>query len=297
MWVCSFTNCHNIASEAVDLICCNLLACLSCATPGFYEGPKKCPSCCKTITEEDFVQNAEVRRKVEPLRKKWKDKILSSKEIMRLKEVTACNVCQQPCSKAVSLACCRFVSCRKCALDMLRQDNTKCWSCGELSEDVITPSQLNNNYLARNGVTFLNENQPEMDLNKPMYVSPERRSATFEIFVLLHHSENIHGIQKAKEAKSLSESEQAQLQKLLMRNKTEELELDGEPMMEFRPEVRDIFTGSGQTSFNKKLAKAFGKESRKFDGTSIQRYRPKRKPKPKPIAFLGFTCPHVARIV
>ena len=60
-----------------------------------------------------------------------------------------------------------------------------------------------------------------------------------------------------------------------MENKTEELELVGEPMddepMEFRPEVRDTFTGSGCTEFNKMLAN----KSRKFDGTTIQRYRPK----------------------
>ena len=56
-----------------------------------------------------------------------------------------------------------------------------------------------------------------------------------------------------------------------MRNKTEELELDGEPMMEFKPEVRDIFTGTGFTPLNKVLAN----KSRKFDGTTIQRYRPK----------------------
>merc|ERR1711974_260578 len=107
------------------------------------------------------IQKAEERRKIEELRKEWgkRDKTMSIGERLRLMDAITCSVCKEPCSKAVSLKCCGSASCRKCALGKLKEDNTKCWGCGELSEDVNTPSQLVNNDLVRIGVAFFNDNQ------------------------------------------------------------------------------------------------------------------------------------------
>ena len=281
MVLCSFTNCKKVAEQAVELICCRLglLACLACAVPGFYGGPKKCPNCCKSITKNDIVKKAETRRRIEQLRQKyekWKDRTLSKEERSRLKEVITCKVCKELCSKAVSLACCPSASCRKCALAKLREDNTKCWGCKELSEDVNTPSQLVNNDLVRVGVTFYKEKQLD------------RSSGTFEIFVLLSNTDILEvsetrdrlknekllkrklahnaAKERERETKPLSDTEQAQLQRLLMRNKTK-LQRSGEPIQS-QLEVRDIFTGTGSSKLNKKLAKG----KRHFDGTTVQRY-------------------------
>ena len=101
---------------------------------------------------------------------------MSREETLRLKAVISCKLCKEPCNKAVSLICCGSASCRKCALDKLREDKTKCWGCGELSGDVNTPSQLVNNDLVRIGVAFFNKNQSD------------RVSATFEMFVLLSNT-------------------------------------------------------------------------------------------------------------
>ena len=49
----------------------------------------------------------------------------------------------------------------KCALGRLREDNTRRWGCGKVSEDVFTPSHLINNDLVRIAVAFLKEHQGE----------------------------------------------------------------------------------------------------------------------------------------
>merc|ERR1712130_661521 len=229
------------------------------------------------------VKKNAVERRIEALRKKYeqqRDKKLSKDEMLRLKEAITCKVCKQLCSKAVSLPCCSSASCRNCAIGKLREDNTKCWSCGELSEDVNTLSQLVNNDLVRVCVTFYKERQ--MD----------RSIGTFEIFVLLANTDILesrdhfknekllkrklaHNAAKEREretaaknskqeTKPLSDMEQAQLKKLLRRNKTK-LERNVEPT-QCQLEVRDIFTGTGIVKLNKKIGKG-----RLFDGTTIQR--------------------------
>ena len=276
MVLCSFPNCKKVAAKAVELICCRLLVCLACAQPGFYAGTKQCPECSKIITEGDLAEKDEARKRIEQLRKKYeqrKDRTMSRDEKLRLKEAITCKVCKEPCNKAVSLACCPSASCRKCALGKLREDNTKCWGCGELSADVNTLSQLVNNHLVRVGVAFYKEKQLD------------KSSATFEIFVLLANTDILEtrdhfkkekllkrkladnaAKERERETKPLSGSDQAQLQRLLMRNKRK-LEPDGEPSQS-QLEVRDIFTGTGITRLNKKLAKG----ERRFDGTTVQRH-------------------------
>ena len=290
MVLCSFTNCKKVADQAVELICCRLLACLACASPGFYEGPKTCPKCSKSITKGEFIKKTETRKKIDQLKNKWekrKDRNMSLEERLRFKEAIACKVCKELCSKAVSLACCPSASCRKCALAKLKEDNTKCWSCGVLSVDVHTPSQLVNNDLVRIGVTFFKEKQLD------------RSCGTFEIFVLLFNTDVSEESEirdrlknerllkrkladnaakereretavKERETKPLSDCEQAQLQRLLVRNKTK-LERNGEPIQKpaSQFEVRDIFTGTGSVIMNKKLAKG----KRHFDGTTVQTYK------------------------
>merc|ERR1719234_2399878 len=244
--------------------------------------------------KEDFINKTELAKRIEQLKNKWrkrKDKNMSLEEMLRVKEAITCKVCKELCSKAVLLPCCPSASCRKCALVKLREDNTKCWSCGERSAGVHTPNQLVNNDLVRLGVIFYKEKQFE------------RSGGTFEVFVLLHNtdisrvseikdhftSERLlqrkladnaakererESAAKERETKPLSEGEQAQLQRLLLRNKTK-LQRNGEPF-QFKPasqfEVRDIFTGTGSVMMNKELAKG----KRQFDGTTVQTYR-KRK--------------------
>ena len=70
MVLCSFSNCKKVVEKAAELICCHLLVCLACASPGFYGGPKKCPNCSKIIKEGDMVEKDEVRRRIEQLSKK-----------------------------------------------------------------------------------------------------------------------------------------------------------------------------------------------------------------------------------
>jgi len=159
---------------------------------------------------------------------------------------------------------------------------------------VHTLSQLVNNDLVRLGVTFYKEKQLE------------RSSGTFEVFVLLHNTDISRVLEirdsftserllkrkladnaakereresatKEREMKPLSDGEQAQLQRLLVRNKTT-LQRNGEPVQTLnqRPasqfEVRDIFTGTGSVKMNKELAKG----KRQFDGTTVQTYRKRR---------------------
>ena len=282
MVVCSFTDCKKVAEQAVELICCRfgLLACHTCAAPGFYGELKKCPNCYKSITKKDFFEKAETRRRIEQLRKKfekWKERAMSTEERLRLKEAITCKVCKEPCSKAVSLlTCCPSASCRKCALGKLREDNKKCWGCQKPSGDVNTPSQLVNNDLVRVGVTFYKEKLLD------------RSSGTFEIFVLLSNMDTIEvseirdrfknekllkrklaqnaAKERERETKPLSDEEQARLQRLLIRNKTK-LQRNGEPIQS-QLEVRDTFTGTGSPKLNKEL----GKGKRHFDGTTVQRY-------------------------
>ena len=177
MLVCSF--CKKIPEDPVELFCCNLLACLACALPGFYGGAKICPGCSKNISEEDFARQPEMYIKIERLRgefRKRKEEILSKKERKRLRQMLSCTSCPDLCAKAVSMDCCYpSATCRKCALGRLREDNTRCWGCGKVSEDVFTPSHLINNDLVRIGVAFLKEHQGEDPV-----------AATFEIFVLHH---------------------------------------------------------------------------------------------------------------
>ena len=195
-----------------------------------------------------------------------------------------CKVCHELCSKAVSLVCCRSASCRKCACGKLKEDNTKCWVCGELSEDVNTLSQLVNNDLVRVGVTFFKEKQLDR---------------SFEIFVLLANTDISEGTrdrlkkekllkrklaenaakEREREKKPISESEKAQLQKLLMRNKTKS-EQKGDHTQS-QSQVRDIFTGTGSTRLNKRLANG----ERCFDGTTVQRHRANRPPRPQPLYY------------
>ena len=101
---------------------------------------------------------------------------MSTKERKRLEQLLSCTSCSDLCAKAVSMDCCYpSATCRKCALGSLREDDTRCWECGKVSEDVFTPSHLINNDLVRIGVAFLKEHQGEGPV-----------AATFEIFVLLH---------------------------------------------------------------------------------------------------------------
>jgi len=229
---------------------------------------------------------------------------MSLEDRLRFKEAITCKVCKELCSKAVSLPCCPSASCRKCALVKLREDNTKCWSCGERSANVHTPNQLVNNDLVRLGVTFYKEKQLE------------RSGGTFEVFVLLHNtdisrvseikdhftSERLlqrkladnaakererESAAKERETKPLSEGEQAQLQRLLVRNKTK-LQRNGEPILTLNQkpasqfEVRDIFTGTGSVIMNKELAKG----KRQFDGTTVQTYKKRKSTEIGPPATL-----------
>merc|ERR1712107_422636 len=76
------------------------------------------------------------------------EEILSVKEKKRLKQMLSCTSCPDLCAKAVSMDCCYpSATCRKCALRSLRENNTRCWGCGKVSEDVFTPSHLINNDL------------------------------------------------------------------------------------------------------------------------------------------------------
>ena len=220
MLVCSF--CKKIPENPVELLCCNLLACIACALPGFYGGAKICPGCRKNISEDDFARQPEMHIKIERLRgefRKRKEDILSTKERKRLKQKLSCTSCSDLCAKAVSMDCCYpLVTCRKCALGRLREDNTRCWGCGKVSEDVFTPSHLINNDLVRIGVAFLKEPQGE-----------ETVAATFEIFVLLHNDLSKIGrrrLEKNDEEKNsshniedyyINHSEEAVLHDLLVR--------------------------------------------------------------------------------
>ena len=81
MLVCSF--CKKIPENPVELLCCNLLACITCALPRFYGGTKICPGCSKNNSEEDFARQPEMYIKIKRLRgefRKRKDKIMSKKK-------------------------------------------------------------------------------------------------------------------------------------------------------------------------------------------------------------------------
>jgi len=153
---------------------------------------------------------------------------------------------------------------------------------------VNTLSQLVNNDLVRVGVTFFKEKQLD------------RRSGTFEIFVLLANTDILEtrdrlkkqkllkrkladnaAKERERKKKPLSDLEKAQLQRLLMRNRTK-LERKGDHI-QFKLEVRDIFTGIGSTKLNKKL----GKGQRHFDGTTVQRHlaNVSRRPRPPPCYY------------
>jgi len=158
---------------------------------------------------------------------------MSMEEGLMLKAAITCKVCEEPCSKAVSLACCGSASCRKCALAKIKEDKTKCWGCGELSGDVNTPSQLVNNDL----VSFFIANH---------WLGSTSR-ATVEIFVLLSNREQRSEV-------------------------SEEVKLYDEPNKQEHSfshfGVRDIFTGTGSSSWNRKL----GMGKRKWDRTTIQKF-------------------------
>ena len=278
MLVCNF--CKKIPKDPVELLCCNLLACLTCAAPGFYGGAKICPGCSKNISEDDFARQPEMYIKIERLRgefRKRKEKILSTKERKRLKQMLSCTSCSDLCAKAVSMDCCYpSATCRKCALRSLREDNTRCWGCGKVSENVFTPSHVFNNDLVRIGVAFLKEHQGE-----------ERITVTFEIFALLHKdlskivkrkSETLDLVENPShnttEKRELEHSEEMKLHELLVKDQMN-LFRNGEPQYERefgQLEVRNTFTGTGNTKFNKELSKG----RRRFDGSTIQEYRERR---------------------
>ena len=203
--------------------------------------------------------------------------MMSKKERKWLKQMLSCTSCSDLCAKAVSMDCCYpSATCRKCALRSLRENNTRCWGCGRVSEDVFTPSHLINNDLVRIGVAFLKEHQGE-----------ERVTVTFEIFALLH--KDISKIAKRKsetpnlvenpshnttEKRELEHSEEMKLHELLVKDQMN-LFRNGEPQYERefgQLEVRNTFTGTGNTKFNKELSKG----RRRFDGSTIQEYRERR---------------------
>ena len=176
--------------------------------------------------------------------------MISTKEKKRLKQMLSCTSCSDLCAKAVNMDCCyHSATCRKCALGRLREDNTRCWGCGKVSEDVFTPSHLINNDLVRIGVAFLKEHQGE-----------EPVAATFEIFALLHKDiskivkrksetpdlvENPSHNTTEKNGGKLEHSEEAKLHELLVKDQMNFL-WNGEPQYEKefgQLEVRNTSSG------------------------------------------------------
>jgi len=172
MLVCEF--CMEPAEAAVKIDCCHLTACRGCVD---RDEPRNCPSCLSMITGKDFKVDLETVRFLEAAKsdwRHWKEQTCFLEDTERLKKALQCKLCGNACSKAVSLTCCPSASCRKCVLSKLKEDKQWCWNCGLKAANVITPSQLVNNYLVRAGVKYIvKEGQVTKD-------SP------FIVFLLLH---------------------------------------------------------------------------------------------------------------
>lgn len=169
------------AEAAVKIDCCRLTACRSCVD---RDEPRSCPSCLAKITRTDFKVDLEMVRFLEAAKldwRHWKEQACFLEETDKLSEVLQCKLCGKACSKAVSLTCCASASCRKCALSKLKEDKQWCWNCGRKSVNVITPSQLVNNYQVRAGVKYIIK-EGKVTKNSP-----------FIVFLLLHIS-----LQKAR---------------------------------------------------------------------------------------------------
>ena len=111
----------------------------------------------------------------------WKQQACFQKETNRLREAVECKLCRKTCSKAVSLTCCPSVSCRNCALSKLKEDNQRCWTCGQKAVNLVTPSQLVNHNLVRAGVKHL------------MKEAKVTKNSPFVIFLLLHSCQQTSG--------------------------------------------------------------------------------------------------------
>ena len=143
--------------------------------------PRNCPSCLSTITRKDFKVDLEMVRFLEAAKsdwRHWKEEACFLEDTARLREALQCKLCGKPCSKAVSLTCCPSASCRNCALAKLKEDKQQCWNCGLKAANVITPSQLVNDYLVRAGIKYIAK-EGEVTKNSP-----------FIIFLLLHSSQH-----------------------------------------------------------------------------------------------------------
>ena len=161
----------------MQIDCCHLTACRGCVD---RDKPRDCPSCLSAITRKDFKVNLDMVRFLEAAKsdwRHWKEEACFPEQSDRLRESLQCKVCGKACSKAVSLACCPSASCRKCALAKLKEDKQRCWNCGLQAANVITPSQLVNNYLVRAGVKYIAK-EGKVTKNSP-----------FIIFLLLHSSQ------------------------------------------------------------------------------------------------------------
>jgi len=190
--VCEF--CMEPAEAAVKIDCCCLTACRSCVD---RDEPRSCPSCLAKITRKDFKVDLEMVRFLEAAKldwRHWKEQACFLEETDRLREALQCKLCGKACSKAVSLTCCTSASCRKCALSKLKEDKQWCWNCGRKAVNVITPSQLVNNYQVRAGVKYIIK-EGKVTKNSP-----------FIVFLLLHSS-----LQKARSDEVIDGTELAQL--------------------------------------------------------------------------------------
>ena len=178
----------------MQIDCCRLTACRSCVD---RDEPTNCPSCLAKITRKDFKVNLEMVRFLEAAKsdwRHWKEQACFLEDTDRLRRVVQCKLCGKNCSKAVSLTCCPSASCRKCALSRLKEDKQRCWNCGLKAANVVTPSQLVNNYLVRAGVKYIVK-EGQVTKNSP-----------FIVFLLLHSS-----LQKARSDSDIDGTEMAQL--------------------------------------------------------------------------------------
>ena len=179
----------------MQIDCCRLTACRSCVD---RDEPRSCPSCLAKITRTDFKVDLEMVRFLEAAKldwRHWKEQACFLEETDKLREVLRCKLCGKACSKAVSLICCASASCRKCALSKLKEDKQWCWNCGRKSVNVITPSQLVNNYQVRAGVKYIIK-EGKVTKNSP-----------FIVFLLLHIS-----LQKARSDRDIDGTEQLKIE-------------------------------------------------------------------------------------
>ena len=165
---------------------------------------RNCPFCLLKITRKDFKVDLLMVRFLEAAKsdwRHWKEGANFLEETDRLTEALQCKLCVKTCTKAVSLTCCPSASCRKCALSKLKEDKHQCWNCGLKAANVITPSQLVNNYLVRAGVKyFVKEEKVRKDL-------------PFIVFLLLHSDGSL------QKARIDSDIDGAELEKLKIETK------------------------------------------------------------------------------